>query len=104
MEGDEVGATAETYGLTRRKAAEWLREGRLPPGGAPSELYTADRVAELLGVTPYTVRRWTREGRLGSVKLGRNTVRIPRADLDAFLAANRTGGPSAPRGAGSGAT
>jgi len=89
---DEIGATAEAYGLTRRKAAEWLREGRLdPPGDGPVELYTAERVAELLGVTPATVRKWTREGKLGSVKLGRNTVRVPRSDLEAFVAAHRSG-------------
>ena len=43
-------------------------------------------------MTPYTVRKWIREGQLGGTKLGRNTVRVSRADLEAFLEARRVKG------------
>lgn len=79
---------AERFGLHPRVARKMLAEHRLPPDAAETglEQYTTDRVAEILGVTPYTVRKWIREGRLGGTKLGRNTVRVSRADLEAFLA------------------
>lgn len=90
----EAQQLADRLALTPRTARALLRDGRLPVdvAGAELEQYTTDRAAEILGVTPYTVRRWTREGRLGGTKLGRNTVRVSRADREAFLEARRVKG------------
>jgi excisionase family DNA binding protein len=37
--------------------------------------------AELLGVHRYTINTWVRNGKIPYVRLGRNTVRIPKSDL-----------------------
>jgi excisionase family DNA binding protein len=44
--------------------------------------------APILGVSPHTLRAWTRERRVAFHRLGRRIV-FDRADLEAFLRANR---------------
>ncbi len=48
-----------------------------------------DDVASLLGVARKTVIIWAREGRIPSVRIGR-FYRFDRAELDAWMRANRT--------------
>lgn len=61
-------------------------------GKVGEELYSTARAAELLGVNADTVRRWIRLGKLPATKLGYKTVRVSRADLEAFLEAQRVAG------------
>ena len=53
---------------------------------------TMEEAAAIPGTTPYTARKYVREGKLPGLKLGRNTVRVSRADQEAFLAAHRSSG------------
>ena len=46
-------------------------------------------VADELRVSERTVRRYVADGRLQSVEVGLRCVRIPRADLDAFVKEGR---------------
>jgi len=48
---------------------------------------TVDEAAHVLGVSRSTMFTLLREGRIRSVKLGPQIRRIPRAELDAYLAA-----------------
>lgn len=59
----------------------------------PSQLLTADQVAETLNLHVKTVLRYIREGRLKARRIGKE-YRIVRADLDAF--AGDTRGPEPP--------
>ncbi|AZN73378.1 DNA-binding protein [Georhizobium profundi] len=52
--------------------------------------YTIEDTAELLKVSDRTVRRWIKAKMLPAFKVG-SQVRIPRADLEAFLQARRYG-------------
>lgn len=40
--------------------------------------------AKRLGIARSTIYKWISEGRIGSVEFPGGTVRIPRADLEAF--------------------
>lgn len=51
---------------------------------SPTELLTAEELAERLRVRPDTVRRWTRQGRIPTVRLSRKVIRY---DLSRVLAA-----------------
>ncbi|QLQ40459.2 helix-turn-helix domain-containing protein [Micromonospora robiginosa] len=55
-----------------------------------NDMYSVDRVAEVLGLHPRTVRGYIRAGRLRATRIGKQ-YRIARADLDAF-----TGRPAPP--------
>lgn len=57
---------------------------------ATAELLTVDEVANYLRVAPNTVYRWCRDGKLTGIKLGKEWRITPR-DLEAFVAARRTG-------------
>ena len=78
---------AELLRLTPRIAQEMLREGRIPAAVlAPGVAWcTMEEAAAILRTTPYTGRKYVWEGKLPGLKLGRNTVRVSRADLEAFL-------------------
>jgi excisionase family DNA binding protein len=56
------------------------------------DLYTVDKVAEILGMHVRTVRGYIREGRIKAVRIGKQ-YRITREDLEAF-----TGVPTADDG------
>lgn len=64
------------------------------PALSRGPLLTVDRVSELLGVCAATVYRICARGELEHSRVGNNTVRIARADLEAYLARRRTA-PSA---------
>ena len=49
----------------------------------PSNLYSAEQVAEMLNLHVKTVRRYVRDGRLKAKRIGKE-YRITRADLEAF--------------------
>lgn len=72
-----------------RRAAVALAGGT---GWEMPELLTVAQVAELLRLNPQTIRNWIDAGTFPAMHIGRR-VRIKRADLDAFIAGNRT--PSA---------
>ena len=48
------------------------------------ELLRPSYVAKRLGIARSTIYKWISEGRIGSVELPGGSVRIPRADLEAF--------------------
>jgi excisionase family DNA binding protein len=48
----------------------------------PSDLLTANEVAELLRVHPATVTRWIRLGLIEAMRLPGGTYRIARSELD----------------------
>ena len=50
----------------------------------PEELFSVDRVAELLELHPKTIRRFIREGRLNAVKVG-GQWRILNKELSRFM-------------------
>ncbi len=54
-------------------------------GRAGPELLTTDQAAKAAEVQPKTIRAWVLAGRLKAQRRGR-TLRISRADLEAFLA------------------
>ena len=60
------------------------------------EFLTVAEVAQLLRLNQQTVRNWIDQGSLPEIRVGARRVRIPRADLDAFLmeasGANATNG------------
>ncbi len=60
------------------------------PARPSTKFYTVGDVAECLGVSERTVRRWIDSGAVAVHRLGRLT-RISDADLEAFLAAHRSG-------------
>jgi len=60
----------------------------------PSQLLTADQVAETLNLHVKTVLRYIREGRLKAKRIGKE-YRITRADLDAFAGDTRAPEPVA---------
>ena len=51
-----------------------------------SKLYKVTEIADLLGIHPNTVYRLMSEKRIGSVQIGKRSVRIPQDALDHFLA------------------
>ena len=53
-------------------------------------------VAELFKLNQQTVRNWIDRGELRAVRVGPRRVRIRRSDLDAFIGASTTKGPSVP--------
>ncbi len=57
-------------------------------------LLTAREVAELLGLSPASVLRRWRSGELPGYRLGSNVLRFSEADVEAFLAERRRGGPA----------
>lgn len=46
--------------------------------------YTLAEAAEYFGVQQATCRRWIAEGILPATRIGRRTIRIKRADLEAL--------------------
>lgn len=48
-------------------------------------LLTAGEVAKILRIHKVTVYRWAEEGRIPTVRLGKETVRFRREDIDAML-------------------
>lgn len=52
------------------------------------ELLTVKQAAQHLHLTEDQIYNWVRRGRLRVVKLGHRTMRIPRRELEAFLAAH----------------
>lgn len=49
-------------------------------------LLTRQQVADLLGISLVTLWRWDQEGRLPALRLGPQTVRYRREDIDEFIA------------------
>ncbi|HEY3450761.1 MAG TPA: helix-turn-helix domain-containing protein [Myxococcales bacterium] len=58
---------------------------------ASPRLLTVAEVAAHLGVCTATVYRMAQRGELPHVRVGNNVVRVAPADLEAFIAAGRTG-------------
>ena len=56
----------------------------------PHEFLTLGEVASFLRVDTKTVRRWVSGGILPAIKIGTQTVRIRRADLQKLLSKSRT--------------
>jgi len=59
------------------------------------ELLRVDEVASMLGVSQNMVYIWVRSGRLPGIKVGPRSLRVRRADLEAFLAEVTGGGGDA---------
>jgi excisionase family DNA binding protein len=49
-------------------------------------MYTTTEVADQLKVKPATVRTWVSLNKIGAVKLISGAIRIPAAELEAFVA------------------
>ena len=49
--------------------------------------YTYEEAAQLLGVSPRTAWGLCSEGKLRAVRVGKRSVRIPRAEIERFLSA-----------------
>ena len=62
----------------------------------PSNLYSAEQVAEMLNLHVKTVRRYVRDGRLKAKRIGKE-YRITRADLEAFAGEVRPTEKAVPR-------
>ncbi|MFI7606419.1 helix-turn-helix domain-containing protein [Micromonospora sp. NPDC049366] len=60
-----------------------------------NDMYSAERVAELLGLHVRTVRGYIRTGRLRAVRIGKQ-YRIARADLDALTGRSAPAPSAAP--------
>jgi excisionase family DNA binding protein len=56
------------------------------------DFLTVDELCELFGLARITVNGWLQTGELPHYRLGPRTIRISRADLDAFLAERRLTG------------
>ena len=55
-----------------------------------NKLLGLGEVADLLRLSKQTVRRWIRTGKLPAVKLGYNTFRIERDQIDRLIVQRRT--------------
>ena len=53
-----------------------------------SNTSTSQEAARYLGITPRTLYRFINDGAVAAYKMGR-VIRLQRADLDAFIEANR---------------
>lgn len=53
------------------------------------ELLRVGEAAEVLNVSRWTIYRWVEEGRLEAVRLGKGSLRIFRASLDALIERGR---------------
>jgi len=56
------------------------------------DFLTVDELCELFGLARITINGWLQTGELPHYRLGPRTIRISRADLDAFLAERRLRG------------
>lgn len=56
------------------------------------DFVTVDELCELFGLARITINGWLQTGELPHYRLGPRTIRISRADLDAFLAERRLTG------------
>jgi len=57
-----------------------------PPPDSPALALTDEQVAGLLNVSPRTVWSLVDTGKLKAVRIARRLVRIPRAEVEAYLA------------------
>ena len=48
-------------------------------------LLTVQQAADQLGIKPSTVRAWILQRRIGSVKIGRRSVRIPATEISMLI-------------------
>ncbi len=74
------------------KGAETLQERRKAKYGRrlSSEFISPTQVGNLLGISNWMLTVWRRQGKGPQfIRLGPNTVRYPRAEFDAWLAALR---------------
>ncbi len=72
--------------------AQTLRERKKAKYGRrkSSEFLSPSQVADRLGVSVWALIVWRRQGKGPQfIKLGPNSVRYPRVDLDAFIASLR---------------
>jgi excisionase family DNA binding protein len=54
-------------------------------GNAGDTLLTVSQAADQLGIKPSTVRAWILQRRIGSVKIGRRSVRIPATEISNLI-------------------
>jgi excisionase family DNA binding protein len=80
-------STGRGFRLAEREAERDMTEDT---AGEERKYLTLEDVAELLGVNYQLIYRLVRSGELAAIRLGR-VYRIERADLEAYLEANKTG-------------
>lgn len=79
------------------RVLERLQAVQAAPGAPEGAPMTYAEAAKFAGVDASTLRRAAARLELRVVRLGRRTVRITPADLQAWLASHRVGGDATPR-------
>jgi len=54
-------------------------------GNSEVTLLTVSQAADQLGIKPSTIRAWILQRRIGSVKIGRRSVRIPATEISNLI-------------------